>query len=224
MSSRATSSMKLHQTTEYPDLLQSPQLSHVKPEPTQFSPYASVVKSPLKQEPISNRKVLQPSPGVSPGDQRRAFNYITMGRLWINPTTTRSPVFTWLLLLSIKIVSILTAAVFWLATVILISSMFAWGGQVWILCFALKYLGGPPANTLWRHICLGTTNRGPHLRLAVHASNYVHSQVICSISIQILHDQLFFWLSVMAFMFISHYFTCFAHDCLIKLTPNVNTT
>jgi hypothetical protein len=211
--------MKLNQAAEYPtdpDLTQSPQVSLFKREPAQFSPHMSGVKSPLKQEP-SNRKVIRSFPDVSPRDQRRAFNYITMGRFWINPTTIRSRVFTWLLLLSIKMVSILTAAVFWLATVSLIISMFAWGGQVWILCYALKYIGGPPADTLWRHICLGTTNRGPHLRLAVHASNYVNSQVICSISIQILQDHSFFWLFAMAFMFISHWFACFAHDCVSSL-------
>lgn len=223
MSSRATSSMKLHQTTEYPedpDMSQSPRVSHFKREPVQFSPYMSGVKSPLKQEPVSNGKVPQTSPGVSPRDQRSAFNYITMGRFRIDPTITRVRVFTWLLLLSIRMVSILTAVAFWLATVIFIGSMIEWAGLVWILCFALKYLGGPPFDTLWRHICFGTAYRGPHLRLAVHTSNHVNSLVICSTSIQILHDNSFFWFFVMTLMFISHCFACFAHDCVSKLKPD----
>jgi hypothetical protein len=144
-----------------------------------------------------------------------------MGRFRIDPTITRVRVFTWLLLLSIEMVSILTVAVFWLATVIFISSMFEWGGPVGILCFALKYLGGPPVDTLLKHICLGTAYRGPHLGLAVYASNYVKSPVICSTSIQILHENPLIWLFVMAFMFISHGFACFAHDCVSKLTPNI---
>lgn len=219
MSSRSTSNMNMHKATEYPpepNLLQSPQLSTCKKEHARPSPYVSGVKGPITPELISNRKAPPLSPDASPRDQRRAFNYITMGRFQIYPTTTRVRVFTWLLLLSIEVVSILTAAAFWLATMIFISSMFDWNAPLGILCFALKYLEVPPFDTLWKHICLGP-HRGPHLRLAVHASNYVNSPVICSTSIKILHEHPFIWLFTMAFMFISHCFACFARGCVSKL-------
>jgi hypothetical protein len=49
----------------------------------------------------------------------------------------------------------------------------------------------------------------------------MNSPVICSTSIQILHNNPFIWAFVIAFMFISHCFACFAHDCVSKLTPNI---
>lgn len=225
MSSRPTSSMKLRPELDYytdVDLLKTPpEHTLCKQEPTRYSQRKSEGKTPQKRESTSSTKAVRPSPDIPLRDQRRAFNYIMMGSFRIDPTITRLRVFTWLLISSIKAASVLTATAFWLATVLFISSKFECDVPVEILCFALRHLGGPSVAPLWKHVCLSTIYpRGPHLILAVHASNYVHSPIVYSKSISILQDRPSIWLFVMAFMFINHCFACFAHDCAIKLKPD----
>lgn len=222
MTSRTNSSMKLQQESEqvkYPTPPLTPQQSFSKQGSALPSQRKSAMKSPQRQDSVSRAQVpIQPFPEIRPRAQSLAFNFITMGRFQIDSTITRARVFIWLLLLSTKMVSILTATAFWLATIIAIKNLLDWNGPLKILYFTVRYLGGsPPVKDLWSHIFLGTEYlSGPHLRLAVHNSDYIHSSAIYSTSIPILYDNPFVWLFVMALMFISHYFTCFAHDCLAK--------
>jgi hypothetical protein len=227
MSSRVNSSVKLHQESEqntYPNPLQTPQQSFSKQDSALPSQHKSGMKTPQRQESISRAKVsIKSFLNIPPREPSYAFNFITMGRFQIDSTITRVRVFTWLLLLSIKIVSLLTATAFWLATIIFIKNLSEWDGPLKILYFTLRYLGGsPPVDNLLRHIFFGTGYlSGPHLRLAVHTSNYINSPAIYSTSIPILHSNPFVWLFIMTFMFISHYLTCFAHDCLSKVSPTI---
>ena len=226
MTSRAKSSVKhdsdLDKVTNL-TLLQTPYQSLTKQGSVQHSQNRSGMKTPKKQESVSNVKVsIQPFVDTPPTDQSRALNFITMGRFQIDSTINKVRVFTWLLLFNVKVFSLLTATVFWLATIIFIKKLSEWNGLWEAVCFALRYLvGSQTLNDLWRHIFLGNEyHSGPHLRLAVHTSNYIHSPAIYSTSIPILYNNPFVWLFVMTLMFISHYFTCFAHDCLSKIQPN----
>ena len=227
MTSRANSGVKHEadqdQTTNL-SLLRSPYQSLTKQGSVMPSQNKSAVKTPKKQESVRNIKVpIQQFDDTPPTDEINSLNFITMGRFEMDSTSTQVRVFTWLLLLNIKIVSLVTAAAFWLATIAFFKSLTEWHGPLKALYFALKYLSGfQTVDGLWRHILLGSEYlSGPHLRLAVHTSNYVHSPAIYSTSIPIIHNHPFVWLFVMTLMFISHYFTCFAHDCLSKLSPTI---
>ena len=227
MASRVNSSVKHQQDLDQDsslNLLRTPQRSFSKQGSALHSQHKSGVKIPQRQESISKTRVsIEPFIEIPPTDQSRAFNFITMGRFQIDSTITGVRVFTWLLLFTIKIVSILTATAFWLATIIFIKTLSEWNGPLELLYFTFRYLkGAPPVDNLWMHIFLGTEYlSGPQLRLAVHSSNYVYAPAIYSTSIPIIYDNPFVWLFVMTFMFISHYFACFAHDCLSKLSSTI---
>lgn len=225
MSSRLNSSVKLTQYPEYqpaPESLETPHNSLCKQDPRFLSLRKSGVKSPQRQESISRAVVpIRQFDDIPPRDQSRAFNFITMGRFNIGSTIIRVRVFTWLLLLTIKVVSILTAAAFWLATALLITNLSGIYGTSTVLCSALRYLEGPQIDIIWRQICLNTGYlRVPHLRLTVYASNSLRSPLIYSTSMSIPHEDPLLWFYVMVLMFICHFLTCFAHDCLSKLKPD----
>lgn len=220
MSSALKSSSKLHQ-----DLLQSPTDSVSKQDHTLLSQNKSGVKSEQRQEPTRSKQVpLQPFVGIPPRAQSQAFNFITLGRFQIDSTITRARICTFVLLLTIKMLSILTATVFWLAAPIYLKTLLNWEAPGKILYeLTLRYLSGSPSTTsIWRHIFPGTDySNSPHLRLTVHRSSYPHSPIIYSTSIPIFLDNPMVWIFVMVFMFTSHHLLCFAHECLSKVRPSI---
>jgi hypothetical protein len=220
MSSGLKSSSKLHQ-----DPPRSPPDSLSKQDFALLSQNKSGVKGEQRQEPTSSEKVpVQPFVDVPPRAQSQAFNFITLGRFQIDSTVTRVRISKWVLLLTIKILSILTATVFWLATLICLKALLNWQSPWKIIYeFTLRYLSGSPRTAhIWRHIFPGTDcSNSHHLRLTVHTSSYLHSPIIYSTSIPLLLDNPMVWLLVIAFMFTSHHLLCFAHDCLSKVSPTI---
>lgn len=220
MSSGLKSSSKLHQ-----DLLRSPPDSVSKQDYTLLSQTKSGVKSEQRQESTRSKQVpLQPFVDIPPRTQSQAFNFITMGMFQIDSTITRVRICKYVLLLNIKILSILTATVFWLAAPIYLKTLLNWQAPGNILYeLVLRYLSGSPSTTsIWRHLFPGTDySNSHHLRLAVHRSNQLHSPIIYSTSISLLLDNPMVWLFVMVFMFTSHCLLCFANDFLSKVSPTI---
>lgn len=218
-----------------PDLLktptQTPQASQTKPSLDQLShsksrckidqgePVRSMRKMPISDFPDAS-EVKQPKPHA------RYYNYITMGRFQIDSTIIRARICLWVLFPCIKILSILTAAVFWIAAPFYLISLVDWQISWKSIYFAYKYIGGLPLADHVRRILFSNvgSNISYHLRVAIHTSLYYRSPAICSTTLPILIDSpaaLFF---VMTFMFISHHLLCFAHDCLTKFVPTIRAT
>jgi hypothetical protein len=207
------------------NLLQTPPDSLSKREFTVLLQNNSGFKSEQRQEPTSSRKVpVQPFVDVPPTAQSQTFNFITMRRFQIDSTITRVRICKWVLLLTIKILSILTATVFWLAAPIFLKTLFSWEAPIKIFYeLILRCISGSRSTTpIWRHIFPGTDYRNSyHLRLTIQPSSYLHSPIIYSASTPLLLDNPMVWLFVMAFMFTNHHLLCFAHDCLSKVSPTI---
>lgn len=202
----------------YQEPPQTPRRSSSKQDLPQNSQNKPGVKTEPGQPTASNRKAPeQPVFGALPRNQSRAPNYITMGMFHIGPTTAKVSIFKAMLLFTTKVLSVLTAFFFWLATAICFKTSICWKAPAQLLYeLVIRYLSGAPiTDTIWRHLFPGTDySNSHHLRLAVHTSNYTHSPAIYSTSIPLLLDNPVVWLSLMAFMFISHHLLCFSHDCL----------
>ena len=185
----------------------------------------SGVKSAQRQEPTRSAQIpIQPFFDTPPRAESQAFNFITLGRFQTGSTITRIRICKWVVLLTIKILSILTATVFWLAAPIYLKTLLNWKAPGNIFYeLTLRYLSGSPSTTsIWKHIFPGTDcSNSHHLRLAVHSSSYLHSPIIYSTSIPLLLDNPMVWLFVMVSMFNSHHLLCFAHDCLSRVSPTI---
>lgn len=213
MSLGLNSSSKSHQ--EAP---QTPRRSLSKQDFSQNPQSKSGVKIEPGQLPTSNRKAPeQPLFGAPLRAQSRTPNYITMGMIHVNPTATKVSICKGVILFTIKMLSMLTAIFFWLATAIWFKTLLCWKAPGQLLYdLVVRYLSGAPINdAIWRHIFPGTDyGNSHHLRLAIHTSSYTHSPAIYSTSIPLLLDNPVVWLSLMAFMFVGHHLLCFSHDCL----------
>lgn len=209
----------------HPDLLRTPPGSFSKQDIPVLSLNKSPVKSERRQEPPSSTKVpIQPFTDVPPRAQSRAANFITLGRFHIDSTITRLRICRWVLLLTIKMLSILTATVFWLATPIFLKNLLNWQAPGKIIYeLTLRYLSNmPPTTPIWKNIFPGTDySNSPHLRLTVHASSYQHSPIIYTTSIPLILDNPMIWLVLLVSMFIGHHLLCFTHDCLSKVSPTI---
>jgi hypothetical protein len=223
MSLRHSSNLKI-------DLQRTPPRSGVKQDNTLLSKSKPDLNSESRPElprpELSSRKQepAQLLVEIPPKAQSQAFNFITMGRFQIGSSITRVRICKLLLLLTIKILSILTATVFWLSAPIYLKTLLNWQAPGKIFYeLTLRYLSGsPPTTPIWRHIFPGTDcSNSHHLRLAVHSSSYLHSPIIYSTSIPLLLDNPIVWLFVMVFMFSSHHLLCFAYDCLSKVSPTI---
>lgn len=219
MSSGLNSSAKRHQ-----ELIQTPSGS-VSKRDILLSQSKSGVKSERRQEPSTRaQEPVQPFIDIPPRDQRQAFNFITLGRFQINSTITRIRICKFILLLNIKMLAILTATVFWLATAIYLKTLLNWEGpRHFFYELALRYFSDAPQTTsIWRHIFPGTNyGNSHHLRLTVHRSSNLQSTVIYSTLIPLLIDNPMVWLFVMVCMFINHYLLCVATDFLSKVHPTI---
>ena len=202
---------------------QTPRHSYPKPGSAVISHNKSGAKSPRIQESMSRTKVPIETFHDVPPKVHDLHRYVSPGKTFqIDPTITRVRIFRWLLLWSIKVASIVTAIVFWLATILFIKLLVTWETPYRAFAVLLSHLKGLPlpAN-IWRYIFLGSGYvNGPHLRVAVHASSYLHSATHYSASIPILLGDPLVWLFVMFIMVTSHSFLQFAHDCLSKLSPS----
>jgi hypothetical protein len=219
-SSGLKSSSKLHQET-----LRSPPESLSKQDCDRLSQNKSGVKSTQREEPSSCKQVpLQPCVVIPSRARSQAFNFITLGRFQVDSTITRLRICKLILLLTIKILSIQTAAVFWLASLICLKTLLNWQAPANIL-YELTYqytLGSRSTTPIWSHIFPATDYiNSRNLRLTVHRSSYLNSPIIYSTSIPLIIDDPIVWIFVMVFMFVSHHLLCFAHDCLSKVSPTI---
>ena len=170
---------------------------------------------------------LQPVAAIPPTAQPaqpRTFNFITMGRLQLDSTVTRLRICKFILLLIIKALSIPTAFAFWLSVPFCLTTLLTWKAPVnFFYELTLRYLSGSSSTTpIWRQSFPDTDcSNSHHLRLSVHRSSYLHSSIICSTSVPLLVHNHMVWLSVMIFMFLSHHFLCFAHDCLSRVNSTI---
>lgn len=200
------------------ELQLTPRRSLSKQDLAQNSQSKSGVRSEPEQQPTSSKKIpIQPFFGVPPRAQTQIPNYITLGMFRIDPTIAKVSICKWVVLFTIKILSILTAILFWLATTICFKTLLSWKAPGQILYeLTIRHLSGSSTTaTIWRHLFPDTDYiNSHHLRLAVHTSSYKHSPIIYSTSIPLLLDNPMVWLSLMVFMFISHHLLCFSHDCL----------
>lgn len=203
------------------DLFQSPPISVIKQEHT-LSRSKSGAKSEQKQELISrNRQAsIQAFVDTPPRTQGHAFSFITFRQFEVDYTTTRLEIFTSVLLLTIGVLSIVTAAIFWITVIISLMALFTWRtpGQM-LYDLIIRWLSDSPVNSpIWQQLYLGSGSDGLHLRLAVHFSSYLNSPVIYSIMNPVVSNNPWAWLFVIVFMFTSHYLLCFAYGCLSKLS------
>jgi hypothetical protein len=185
-----------------------------------------------EQEPIVREEApivrgqarLQPFIDAPPRAQIQAFNFITLGRFQIDSTITRR-ICKVLLLLTIKMLSMLTATVFWICTPVCLKTLLNWKAPGNILYELPRYLSGSPsATSIWRHIFPGTEYANSHhLRLAIHGSSHPHSPIIYSTSITLILENPVVWLSVLLFMFTSQHLLCFAHDSISKVNPAIRS-
>jgi hypothetical protein len=135
--------------------------------------------------------------------------------LRIDPTIPRIS----LLLSAIRRLSTLTGISFWVAAANFFRILLCWGAP-WRILYELltgHFSSTPITTTIWR--CLFPSadyTNSHHLRLAVHTSGYIHSPVVYSTSIPLHLGSTMTWLSLMAFLFISHHLLCFFHDCLAQ--------
>jgi hypothetical protein len=222
MTTRPSSSLKI-------DLQRTPQrsgakqdnimLSQSKPNPN------SEPRSELPRPELSMRRQepAQPAFEIPPRAQTPAFNFITMGRFQLDSTITRAWICNRVLLLTIKILSMLTAAVFWLAFPFYIKTLLSWKAPLNIFYDIIdSYTSGLPSTTpIWRRLFPATDYTGHQLRLIVHQSSYLHSQTFYSASIPLILDNPLVWLFVMTLMFASHHLLCFAHDCVSKVSSTI---
>lgn len=150
--------------------------------------------------------------------QRNTFNFITMGIIQLDSTTTRAWISKWILLLTIKMLSMLTAALFWLALPIYAYSLYRWQAPLNIFYdLTSRYSSGSVSTIIWRHIFPATEfSSGHQLKLVVHQTSYLQSQTFYSTSIPLFLENPIAWLFLMTFMFTSHHLLCFAYDSLDK--------
>lgn len=220
MSSGLKSSSKLHQ-----DLLRSPPDSFSKQDDTLLSQNKSGVKSGQREEPTRSQQVpVQPFVDTPPRAQSQTFNFITMRKFQIESTITRARICKSVLLLTAKMLSMVTAAVFWLSVLICLKTLLNWQAP-WRILYELivRWFSASTSTTsIWRLIFIGTNySDSYYLRLTVHRSSYLHSPSIYSISTPLLLENPMVWFSVMLLMFISHHLSCLAHDCLNKISPTI---
>lgn len=224
MSSGIKSSSK---TDQYQGQLITPQRSGFKQEPIPFSQNKSVAKSEQRQESTRNKQVpLPPFVDIPPRSQSPPFSFIMLRRFQLDSTITRAWICKFILLLTIKILSILTAIVFWLTVPIYLKTLLSWQAPRKILYeLTLRYFSDSPStSSIWRHIFPGSDfSNSYHLRLTVHSTGYIHSPTLYSTAMTIIIDNPLIWLFVMVFMFISHHLLCFAHDCLSKVSPTIRS-
>lgn len=215
-----------------PDLFktpaQTPQGSRTKNSLDQILPDKSGCK--IEQEPIrSIRKtpintfdhaleIRQPTL------RTRYYDYITMGRFQIDSTITRARICLLVLFSCLKILSILTAAGFWIAAPLYLISLVDWQIPWKFIYFTDRYIRGLPlTDHVWRFL-FPNGGSSYHLRVEIHTSLYSHSPAIFSTILPILIDNPVFLFFLMTFMFISHHLLCFAHDCLTKFTSTIRAT
>ena len=228
MSARHSSNLKI-------DLQRTPPRSGIKQDNTLLSKSKpdlnsesrpELLRPELPRPELSRRKQepAQPLVEITPRAQSPVFNFITMGRFQLESTIARAWICKLILLLTIKILSIQTAAVFWLAALICLKTLLNWQAPANVLYeLTYQYTSGSRSTTpIWSHIFPATDYiNSRNLRLAVHRSSYLNSPIIYSTSIPLIIDNPVVWIFVMVLMFVSHHLLCFAHDCLSKVSPTI---
>lgn len=166
-----------------------------------------------RREELAHRPFEMP-----PGAQRNAFNFITMGRIQLDSTIIRAWISKLVLLLTIKILSMLTAALFWLALPFYVHSLYSWQAPLNIFYdLTSRYSSGSVSDIIWRHLVPATDfSSGYQLKLVVHQTSYLQSKTFYSTSIPLFLENPIAWFFLLTLMFISHHLLCFAHDSLTR--------
>lgn len=145
------------------------------------------------------------------------MNLIPIGRLRFEFTVNAERIVYFILSLATNTFSVVTGAVFWVATVSFIWTCFT--SQVPSRVFnelIQRHIAGYPANgSIWGYMFPAIESNNAHqLRLTVHAPGYPHPTMIYSTSIPILIHNPVFWLILMVCTCTGHHLLCFAHECL----------
>lgn len=212
-------------------LTQSPHESRTKLSLDQLSRSKSGVKIDQREPTRSVRKIpinaFDDGPETNQHKLRaQYYDYITMGRFQIDSITTTAKICLWVLLPCLKILSILTAAVFWIAAPFYLISLVNWQIPWKSIYFVYTCIVGFPLDDqVWRFLFPAAgSNSSYHLRVSIHTSLYYSSPAIGSTTLPILIDSPMALFFLMTLMFISHHLLCFTHDCLTKFVPTMRAT